>query len=230
MVEPEDVSPEMQALMARRMRQTKAQAGAEPKDLETVARWMDGDLNSAEAAKVEARVAADPEMREVVARLRDAEGEKKVLPFQLGAKPKKKVMPAVFAAIGVLAAAAVVLIVARPSTTRTTGELGAGVGGGGLGVSLQEGHVRSDGAKAAWIVTRESVQALPTDDVDGGFVVPDEHSWCSWVIVSDWTADAAADAQKLLGAVAGEKCVLEPIDALRARLPGVTGIGTKRLP
>lgn len=226
---PEEVTPEMQALLERRMRRPSRVAGAEPKDMERIARWVDGELSGAEAAKVAARVEADPEMRETVARLRDADGEQKIIPFSLGAKPKKKVMPAVFAAIGVLAVAAVVLIVARPATTKPSGELGAGVGGGGLGVTFKEGRVRADGAQGAWIVTREGAQALPADEVGGGFVVPDEHSWCAWIVVSDWTSDAAADAPKLEGAVTGDKCIIESADALRARLPGVTNLGIKRL-
>lgn len=224
----DNVSPEMQDLLRRKLRATKQVAGAEPRDLESVARWMDGDLKGAEAERVRQRVEADPKMGEVVARLRDAEGEQKVVPFQLGAKPKKKVVPAVLAAIGVLAAAAVVLVLARPA--KTNGDtMGAGAGGGGLGVQLTAGKVRSEGAKAAWIVTRESVQALPGDDVEGGFVIPDEHSWCAWIVVADWSAGAADDADKLMGAVSGEKCIMEPVDALRARLPGVTHLGVKSL-
>jgi len=227
----DDTSPEMKALLERHMRRSKAVAGPEPKDLEAIARWVDGDLTATEAAKVEARVAGDDELREVVARLRDAEGERKVVPLTLGARPKKKILPAAFVAGGVLAAAAAALIIARPPSDagKGGGELGAGFSGGGLGVSLKEGRVKAEGAQAAWLVTREGVTALPEDEVGGGFVVPDERSWCSWIVVADWSADAQAEAAKLQGAVAGERCVIEPADALRARLPGVTHVGAKKM-
>ncbi|MCC6623073.1 MAG: hypothetical protein IT385_17580 [Deltaproteobacteria bacterium] len=225
----DDVSPEMQALLERRLGQGKRVAGPEPKDLEAIARWVDGDATSAEAERIRARVEADPELAEVVARLRDAEGERKVVPLQLGARPKKKILPAVIAATGVLAIAAAVLLIARPTDKGGSPELGAGLSGGGLGVQLEAGRAKAEGAQAGWLVTREGVAVLPLDEAGGGFVIPDERSWCSWVVVADWSADSQAEAAKLEGAVTGDKCVIESADALRARLPGVTNVGARKL-
>jgi len=226
----DDVSPEMQALLARRLGQARRVAGPEPKDLESVARWVDGSLSADEAARVHARVEADPELGEVVARLRDAEGAQKVVPLQLGARPKKKILPAVVAATAVLAIAAAVLLIARPSDKGgKADELGAGFTGGGIGISVQAGRAKADGAQAGWLITRDGVAVLPLDEVEGGFVIPDQRSWCSWVVVADWSADPQAEAAKLQGAVTGDKCVIESADAIRARLPGVTQIGARKV-
>jgi len=236
----ETVSPEMDALLKRRVTQAKKVAGAEPQDLESVARLLDGTLAAPDVAKVRARVDADPELREVVARLRDMDGEQKVVAFPqrrelaLGHKPKRNVMPAVLAAVGVLAAAAIVLIVVGPKdagrrSSEVGGELGAGFVGDGLGVKLEDGHIKSKGAAGAWLVSREQVVPLALDEVGGGFVVPDERSWCSWIVVSDWSEDATREARKLEGAVTGDKCVIESAEALRARLSGTTKIGAKQL-
>lgn len=236
--EDENVSPEVGALLKHQVARHKRVAGAEPKDLETVARWVDGELAPAEAERVRARVEADPELREVVARLRDADGEQKVVAFQpkaraeltLGQKPKRNIVPAVLAAVAVLAAAAAVLIAVGPQEAgKNSDALGAGFSGGGLGVKLEEGRIKADGAQGAWLVSREGVVPLQLDEVGGGFIVPEQRSWCSWVVVSDWTDDLATDAKKLEGAVTGDKCVIEPADALRSRLSGTTKVGAKKL-
>lgn len=62
-------------LLRRRHGRLRARLGSEPEDLERVARWVDGGLTGAEAEAISRRVAADPELAEVVARLAVIEAE-----------------------------------------------------------------------------------------------------------------------------------------------------------
>lgn len=131
---------------------TRRAAGPEPKGLEEVALYVEGALPAERKAAVEARLGAEPELRQLVDELRRLDAEdapSNVVPFVVPAgrsvrvgnagpgtlralpTPEKKKSPMRTAVLGIgvaLALAAVLFLVTRPRV-ETQGTSGAGVGG-----------------------------------------------------------------------------------------------------
>jgi len=161
----EAVDPAMADLLTRRHGRAKKAAGPEPERLEDIARYVDGELEGHKKAAVEARLAAEPELAEVVATLAQAEDAEreaaKVVPLvipegrrlrvgessgglrtlNLPERPKKSGMRLALTGIGAaLALAAIMFLVTRPPK-QTTGSMGAGNGKSeSIAIGFEAGH------------------------------------------------------------------------------------------
>jgi len=147
-----DLHPGVDAALRTRFSRIRNNSGAEPEGLEAVARYVDGDLPPAERLAVEARLAAEPELRALVDELAKLEAAQdmpsNVIPLVIPAgraarvgyaapgsvrsrplaEPKKNPLRAAVIGIGLaLAIAAVLFLVTRPAL-KTEGTQGAGIG------------------------------------------------------------------------------------------------------
>jgi len=157
------VDPGVAQALTSRFSRTRKNRGAEPSDMEEIARYVDGDLPADRRTAVEARLRAEPELKAMVDDLAKLEGQggsnsanSNVIPLVIPAGRTARVgqsglgtlralppaetrkNPLRTAIIGIgaaLAIAAVVFLVTRPAV-HTEGTQGAGIGDKRDGIAI----------------------------------------------------------------------------------------------